>query len=127
MVLKGELFSQRSKLFSQTDWLQEFFEAKSYIIYWSTGSYGLERKRRKSRDSAVSGEFGLGVQNEAGQRLTEFFHFFHWSYQTPSSNNTRDDSTRGYHQRVNTEIRLVIFFAAKQERLYIVIKNKTKS
>ena len=79
MVLKGELFSQRSKLFSQTDWLQEFFEAKSYIIYWSTGSYGLEWKRRKSRDSAVSGEFGLGVQNEAGKRLTEFVMRTHWS------------------------------------------------
>ena len=79
MVLKGELFSQRSKLFSQTDWLQEFFEAKSYIIYWSTGSYGLERKSRKSRDSAVSGEFGLGVQNEAGKRLTEFVMRTHWS------------------------------------------------
>ena len=67
----------------------------------------------------VTGKFGLGVQNEAGQRLTEFFQFFHWSYQTPSSNNTRDDSTHGYHQRVNTEIRLVIFFAAKgEEALY---------
>ena len=31
----------------------------------------------------------------------------------PSSNNTREDSTHGYHQMVNTEIRLIIFFAAK--------------
>ena len=30
----------------------------------------------------------------------------------PSSNNTKDDSTNGYHQMVNTEIRLIIFFAA---------------
>ena len=29
----------------------------------------------------------------------------HWSYQTPSSNNTRQDSTHGHHQMVNTEIR----------------------
>ena len=28
-------------------------------------------------------------------------------------NNTREDSTHGPHQRVNTEIRLIIFFAAK--------------
>ena len=28
-------------------------------------------------------------------------------------NNTRDDTTHGYHQMVNTEIRLIIFFAAK--------------
>ena len=35
------------------------------------------------------------------------------SNKTPSSNNTREDSTHGHHQMVNTEIRLIIFFAAK--------------
>ena len=35
----------------------------------------------------------------------------HWSYQTPTSNNRRDDSTHGYHKMVNTEIRLIILFA----------------
>ena len=35
---------------------------------------GLECKSRKSRDTWVTGTFGLGVQNEAGQRLTEFCH-----------------------------------------------------
>ena len=39
--------------------------------------------------------------------------------QTPSSNNTREDSTHRHHQMVNTEIRLIIFFAAKDgEALY---------
>ena len=39
--------------------------------------------------------------------------------QTPSYNNTREDSTHGHHQMVNTEIRLIIFFAAKDgEALY---------
>ncbi|XP_061258296.1 IQ domain-containing protein E isoform X6 [Bos javanicus] len=33
---------------------------------------GLECKSRKSRDTGVTGKFGLGVQNEAGQRLIEF-------------------------------------------------------
>ena len=43
----------------------------------------------------------------------------HWSQQTPSSNNTREDSAHGHHQMVNTEIRLIIFFAAKdRETLY---------
>ena len=37
----------------------------------------------------------------------------HWSQQTPSSNNTREDSTHGHHQMVNTKIRLIILFAAK--------------
>ena len=43
----------------------------------------------------------------------------HWSQQTPSSNNTRDESTHGHRQVVNTEITLIIFFAAKDgEALY---------
>ena len=43
----------------------------------------------------------------------------HWSQQTPSSNNTREDATHGHHQMVNTEIRLIIYFAAKDgEALY---------
>ena len=33
----------------------------------------------------------------------------------PSSNHTRDDSTHGQHQTVNTETRLIILFAAKDE------------
>ena len=43
----------------------------------------------------------------------------HWLEQTPSSNNTGEDSTHGHHQMVNTKIRLIIFFAAKEgEALY---------
>ena len=30
--------------------------------------------------TGVTGIFGLGVQNEAGQTLTEYFHRKHWSY-----------------------------------------------
>ena len=33
---------------------------------------GLECKSRKSRNTGIAGKFGLGVQNEAGQRLIEF-------------------------------------------------------
>ena len=37
----------------------------------------------------------------------------------PSSNNTGEDSTHGHHQMVKNEIRLIIFFAAKDgEALY---------
>ena len=61
----------------------------------------------------VTGKFGLGVQNEAGQRLTEFCQENAMVIPTPSSNNTREDSTHGHHQMANTEIRLIIFFAAK--------------
>ena len=66
----------------------------------------------------VTGKFGLGVQNEAWQRLTEFCQE-NALVITPSSNNTREHSTHGRHQMVNTEIRLIIFFAAKDgEALY---------
>ena len=68
----------------------------------------------------ITGKFGLGVQNEAGQRLTEFCQENALVIaNTPSSNNTREDSTHGHHQMVNTEIRLIMFYAAKDgEALY---------
>ena len=52
------------------------------------------------------------VQNEAGQRLTVFprEHTGHSKHMLPK---TREDSTHGHHQMVNTEIRLIMFFAAK--------------
>ena len=67
----------------------------------------------------ITGKFGLGVQNEAGQRLTEFCQEKALVIANTLFNNTRDDSTHGHHQMVNTEIRLIIFFAAKDgEALY---------
>ena len=63
----------------------------------------------------VIGKFGLGVQNEAGQRLTEFCQ----ENALVIANNTRENSTHGHNQMDNTEIRLIIFFAAKDgEALY---------
>ena len=70
----------------------------------------------------VTGKFCLGIQNEAGQRLIEFHQ-----EQTPSSNNTREDSTHGYHQMVNTKIRLILFFAAKDGEAQYSQQNKTRS
>ena len=50
----------------------------------------------------------------------------HWSYQTPSSDNTREDYTHGHHQMVNTEFRSIIFFAAEDgENLYSQQKQDT--
>ena len=67
----------------------------------------------------VTGKFGLGTRNEAGQRLIEFCQENALVIQTPSSNNTREDSTHGHHQMGNTKIRLIVFFAAKDgEALY---------
>jgi len=73
----------------------------------------LNAKVGSQETPGVTGKFGLVVQNKAGQRLIGFAKRTHWSQQTPFSNNTREDSTHGHHQIVNTEIRLIIFFAAK--------------
>ena len=72
----------------------------------------------------VTGKFGVGVQNEAGQRLIESCQentlviantLFqqHKRRLYTSSSNTREDSTHGHHQMVNNKIRLIIFFTAK--------------
>ena len=61
-----------------------------------------------------TGKFGLGERNEAGQRLIQFCQENALVIaNTPSSNNTREDSRHGHHQMVDTEITLIIFFAAK--------------
>ena len=52
-------------------------------------------------------------------KANSFAERMHGSPQTPSSKNTGEDSTHGHHQMDNTEIRLIIFFAAKDgEALY---------
>ena len=67
----------------------------------------------------VTGKSGLGVQNEAGQRLIEFCQENVLVIANTLFHNTKEDSTHGHHQMGNTEIRLIIFFAAKDgEALY---------
>ena len=60
----------------------------------------------------VTSKFGLGVQNETGQRLIEFCQ-----ENTLVIANTlfqqHEMATHGHHQMVNTKIRLIIFFATK--------------
>ena len=80
--------------------LQDFLELtlKKHVLfiigYWSA-------KVESQEPPGVTGKSGLGVQNKADQR------------QTPSSNNIREDSTHGHHQMVNTKMRLIILFEAK--------------
>ena len=70
-------------------------------------------KVRSQETPGVTGKFGLGVQNEAGQKLIEFCQ-----ENTLVIENTlfQQHKRRLYtwtYQMVNTEIRLIIFFAAK--------------
>ena len=60
-----------------------------------------------------------GIWNEAGQRLIEFCQENALVIANTLFQHMREDSTHGLHQMVNTEIRLIIFFAAKDgEALY---------
>ena len=59
------------------------------------------------------------IQNEAGQRLIEFCQENALVIANTLFQNTREDSTHGHHQMVNTEVRLIIFFVAKDgEAIY---------
>ena len=65
----------------------------------------------------VKGKFGLGVQNEAGQRLTEFCQ--EDTLVTANTLFQQHKRRHGHHQMVNSKIRLIISFAVKDgEALY---------
>ena len=67
----------------------------------------------------VTGKFGLGIQNEAGQKLIESCQENTLVIANTLFQHTREDSTHEHHQMVDTKIRLIIFFAAKDgEALY---------
>ena len=62
---------------------------------------------------------GLEYKINQGKDYESFAKRMQKSKQTPSSNNTRDDSIPGHHKMVNTEIRLIIFFTTEDgEALY---------
>ena len=51
----------------------------------------------------VTGKFGLGIQNETGQRLIQFCHKNALVIANTLFNNTREDSTHGHHQMVQNQ------------------------
>ena len=67
----------------------------------------------------VTGKFGFGIRNEAGQRLIEFCQENTLVIANTLFQQHKRRLYTGHHQMVNTEIRLIIFFAAKDgEALY---------
>ena len=62
----------------------------------------------------VTGKFGLGVQNEAGQRWTEFCQENALVTANTIFQQHRDDSTHGHHQMVNTEINIIDYILCSQ-------------
>ena len=51
----------------------------------------------------------------------------HTGYRKHSLATTKEKTIHGHHQMVSTKIRLIIFFAVKEEKLYTVSKNKTRN
>ena len=90
--------------------LQDLLELKKDVLF-IPGDWNAKVARQEIL--GVTGKFGLAVQNEAGQRLTEICQENTLAIANTLSNNTRDDSTQGHHQMVNTKIRLIIFFVAE--------------
>ena len=67
----------------------------------------------------VTGKFGLGIQNEAGQRLIEFCQENTLVIANTLFQQHKRRLYTGHHQMVNIEIRLIIIFGAKEgEVLY---------
>ena len=62
----------------------------------------------------ITGKFGRGVRNEAGQMLIRVLPRECTGHsKIPLPTTQGEDCTHGHHQIINTEIRLIIFFVAK--------------
>ena len=97
--------------------LQDFLElAPKKDVLIITGKWNA--KAGNQEIPGITGKFGLGVQNEARQRLIEFAKRITGHSKQPLPT-TQEKTTHEHHQMVNTEIRLIISFAAKDgEALY---------
>ena len=61
----------------------------------------------------VTSKFGLGEQNEAGQRVTEFCQKNALVIANVLLHDTRDDFTHEHHRMANIEIKLITLFVAE--------------
>ena len=103
--------------------LQDLLEltAKKDVLF-ITGNWNAKAGGQET--SGLTGKFGLGVQNEAGQRMIEFCQDNPLVIANTLFQQHKRRLIHGYHQMVNTETRLIIFFAAKDgEALYIQQKQ----
>ena len=89
-----------------------------WLSYIPLSFLGLECKSRKSRDTWSN--------RQVWPRSTKWSRAL-WSWQTPLSN-TRANATHRHHQMFNTEMRLIISFAAQDgEVLYSQQKTRPKA
>ena len=69
--------------------------------------------QKQEETPGVTGKFGLGIWNEAEQRLIEFYQENELVIANTQFQQHKRTLYIWNHQIVNTEIRLIIFFAAK--------------
>ena len=106
---------EAKQFYDNLQYFLELTQKKKKDVFFIIGDWNA--KVGSQEISGVTGKFGLGVQNEAGQRLTEFCQEIALVIENPLS--TAQKMTHGHQQMVNTKIRLIIFFAAKVgEALY---------
>ena len=92
--------------------LQDLLELTSQKdVLFITGDWNA--KVGSQETPGVTGKFGLGVQKEAEQRLIEFCQENTLVMTNTLFQQHKRRSSHGHHQNVNTKIRLIIFFAAK--------------
>ena len=76
-------------------------------------------KVQSQETPGVTGKFGLGVQNEAGQSLIEFCQENALGIENTLFQQHKKRLYHGHHEMVNNGIRLIIVFTAKDgEVLY---------
>ena len=93
------------------------FQAR--VLEWGVIAFPEEKPR-------VTEKFGLIVQNESGQRQKNFCQENALVIANTLFQQHKRHFTHGHHQMVNTEDRLIIFFAAEDGEGF-VSKNKTES
>ena len=106
--------------------LQDFLEiTPKKIVLFIIGDWNA--KVGSQETLGVTGIFGLGEQNKAGQRLIEFCQE---NALIIANTLFQQHKRRLYIWTLpdgQYKIRLIIFSAAKMEKLYTVSKNKTRS
>ncbi|XP_078247628.1 uncharacterized protein LOC144588546 [Pogona vitticeps] len=116
---------KRLKLTNFYEDLQYFLELTPkkdvLVIVWDCNA-----KVGTQEIKGTTGKFGLGVQNEAGQRLIEFYQENKLVITNTLSSNTIDDSTHGHHQVGNNKIRLIIYILCSQRWRSCIQSAKTR-
>ena len=106
--------------------LQDLLELipQKYVLF-ITGDWNA--KVGSQEIPGVTGKFGLGVQNEARQRLIGFCQENTLVIENTLFQQHKRRFYKGHHRMVNIKIRLIILFAAKNGETCTVSKIKTRS